>query len=608
VLIRRLGKPTDARSLRLLAAARDADPDPFRDKVRVALLDPDETAREAALKALAADPKAKDLPPASAVLLAASLRDDEAAVALLRAAAGRHPDDAWVNEALGQRLGNLRDPPREEQVRYYSAARALRPGRAHHLAHLLDEMRRTDEALAVFADLAARRPHDVGNLVCYGTCLKVHGRREAASVFERAAAAARAAVGLRPDDASAHSSLGHVLKAQGKLAEAAAELRAALRLDPDLPGAHSDLGDVLLDQGRPADAIAEYRTALQLWPDNPLTLNSFGHALRMQGRPAEAATAFRFALELRPDLPGAYANLGAALLEQGKTAEAAAELRTAVRLGPNLAEARVNLGAALGKSGDLPGAIAEFRAAIRQRPDYAEAHTNLGLALRQQGQFAESLAELRTGHELGSKRADWRLPSAAWVAQAARLAAQAHRLPAVLGGTAQPADVAERLGFARMAYDTRRYAGAARLWGDALDADPKLAADRRAQRPYNAACAAALAAAGQGEDDPRPDDAARAKLRAQALAWLKAELAIWSRVIDAGPPQARPLVRQTLQHWKADRDLAGVRDPEALAELPAAERAAWAALWADVDGLLRDVAFPADPFRRGRAAGAGSRP
>jgi hypothetical protein len=29
-----------------------------------------------------------------------------------------------------------------------------------------------------------------------------------------------------------------------------------------------------------------------------------------------------------------------------------------------------------------------------------------------------------------------------------------------------------------------------------------------------------------------------------------------------------------------------------------AEHAAWAALWADVDGLLRDAAFPADPFRR----------
>ena len=41
---------------------------------------------------------------------------------------------------------------------------------------------------------------------------------------------------------------------------------------------------------------------------------------------------------------------------------------------------------------------------------------------------------------------------------------------------------------------------------------------------YNAACAAALAASGQGKDDPPPDDAAKAKLRQQARDWLKAEL------------------------------------------------------------------------------------
>jgi hypothetical protein len=202
------------------------------------------------------------------------------------------------------------------------------------------------------------------------------------------------------------------------------------------------------------------------------------------------------------------------------------------------------------------------------------------------------------GHELGSKRADWRYPSAAWVAQAERLAALTDRLPAVLAGTAQPADDVERLAFAKMAYDTKRYAAVARLLAEALDADPKLAADRRAQHRYDTACAAALAAAGEGKDDPKPDDAARAKLRAQALDWLKADLAAWSKVLDAGDPKARPLVRQVLQHWKADPDLAGVRDGKALEAVSEAERADWRTLWAGVDGLLGDATFPADPFAR----------
>ena len=193
---------------------------------------------------------------------------------------------------------------------------------------------------------------------------------------------------------------------------------------------------------------------------------------------------------------------------------------------------------------------------------------------------------LRRGHELGSRRPGWRYPSAQWVREAERMAALAARLPAVLKGEDRPKDVADRLALAQMCYDTKRHAAAARFWAEALAADPKLGDDRQAQHRYNAACAAALAGAGQGTDDPKPDDAARARLRGQALDWLKAERAAWAKVLDAGDPQARPLVQQTLQHWQADPDLAGVRDADALAKLPEAERAAWRSLWAEVDALL----------------------
>jgi hypothetical protein len=46
-------------------------------------------------------------------------------------------------------------------------------------------------------------------------------------------------------------------------------------------------------------------------------------------------------------------------------------------------------------------------------------------------------------------------------------------------------------------------------------------------------------------------------------------------------------VQQTLQHWRTDTDLAGVRDATALAKLPEAEREACRKLWADVNGLLK---------------------
>ena len=172
------------------------------------------------------------------------------------------------------------------------------------------------------------------------------------------------------------------------------------------------------------------------------------------------------------------------------------------------------------------------------------------------------------------------------------MAALAARLPAVLAGTARPADAAERLAFAQMAYDTQAYAAAARLWAEALAADPKLGDDRQAGHRYNAACAAALAAAGRAEGEPPPDAAAKAELRRKALDWLRAELATWSKVLDSGRPEARAAVARTLRHWKQDSDLAGVRDGDALARLPADERRAWEALWKDVDALLKGEARP----------------
>ncbi len=403
--------------------------------------------------------------------------------------------------------------------------------------------------------------------------------------LDEAVAEYREAIRLQPDLALAHSNLGNALAGQGKVDEAVAEYRTAIRLQPDFAAAHNALGDALADQGKVDEAVAEYRTVIRLQPDLANAHYNLGIALAAQGKVDEAIAEYRTAIRLQPDHAEAHDNLGNAL-RQGKEDEAIAEYRTAIRLRPDDANAHYNLGGALSAQGKVDEAVAEYRTAIRLKPDYAEAHCNLGQLLRGQGDYAGALAMYRRGHELGTRQPGWRYPSARWVAEAERMAALAARLPALLKGEDRPKDVAERLAIAQMCYDTKRFAAAARFWAEALAADPKLGDDRQAGHRYNAACAAALAGAGQGTDDPKPDDAARAKLRGQALDWLKAERAAWAKVLDSGGPQARPLVQQTLQHWQADSDLAGVRDADALAKLPESERAAWRALWAEVDALL----------------------
>jgi eukaryotic-like serine/threonine-protein kinase len=118
---------------------------------------------------------------------------------------------------------------------------------------------------------------------------------------------------------------------------------------------------------------------------------------------------------------------------------AIAVYRTAIRIQPDDAAAHYNLSNALRDQGKPEEAIAAYRAAIRLQPDLAEAHCNLGHILKQQGKLAEALAELRSGHELGSKRPDWRYPSAQWVRDTAQAVAlgsgdtRPNRLPGVPG-------------------------------------------------------------------------------------------------------------------------------------------------------------------------------
>jgi hypothetical protein len=67
-------------------------------------------------------------------------------------------------------------------------------------------------------------------------------------------------------------------------------------------------------------------------------------------------------------------------------------------------------------------------------------------------------------------------------------------------------------------------------------------------------------------------------------------LTAWGKILESGPPQARPFIARALSHWQKDSDLAGIRSAAALARLPADQRAALGQLWADVAALLKKAA------------------
>jgi hypothetical protein len=173
------------------------------------------------------------------------------------------------------------------------------------------------------------------------------------------------------------------------------------------------------------------------------------------------------------------------------------------------------------------------------------------------------------------------------VRETERLVELDRKLPAILAGKAKPLNTLETLGFAEVCCGKKVYGASARFWAEAFQAQPKLAEDMQAQNRYSAAFAAALAGSGSGTDYPPLDDVAKAHWRKQAVDWLKADLAAWSKVLEGGSPQARQAVPEMLHHWKADPDLAGIRDDAGMAKLPADEQKICRALWSQVDALLK---------------------
>ncbi len=407
--------------------------------------------------------------------------------------------------------------------------------------------------------------------------------------YKEAEAAFGEAIRLKNDLPLAHKNLGAVLRKQGKLREAEAACRVAILLKPDYPEAHFTLGTALLDQGKSREAEAALREAIRLRHDYPEAHNNLGNALNDQGKPVEAEAALREAIRLKPDLQQAYGNLGLALLLQGRLKEAEKACREAIRLKHDEYMAHYGLGNVLREQGDLPGAGAEFRKAIDLAPGFAQAHCNLGQILRRQGEFRQALAALRRGHQLGTAQGPrWRYPSARWVQQCERLVELEGRLPDLLAGKITPGSPAECLEWAGLCSLKRLHRAAVRFYAEAL-AQPKLADGLKEAHRYNAACAAALAAAGQGKDADRLDAPAQAQLRQQALNWLKADLQLWQGRTRSSHPAGLQAVRRTLSRWQTDPDLAGVRDAQTLARLSEVERKLWQTLWADVAHLLQTI-------------------
>jgi tetratricopeptide (TPR) repeat protein len=572
---------------RLVEVARRADPDPWRDQVR----DVQAWNDLPRLLRLAQDARRQQQTPQIILLLAwriqklssqgepatllQKLSGQGEPATLLRHALVHNPQDFWLHF----HLGCFFEKDSAARIGCYRAALSVRPDSAPTHFTLGQELHVNKDLDGAFAHFQkaigldpkfARAHNDLG--------LVLQAKKDPDGAIQHF----RQAIALDPNSARAHLNLGAALHGKKDPDGAIQHFRQAIALDPNSATGYYNLG-LALQLNKDLDgAIQHYRQAVKLDPHNAPAHLSLGSVLKATGDLNGAILHYRQALALNPHFALAHNNLGNALVARKDLDGAILHYRKAIQFDPNLPDAHNNLGNALAVRKDLDGAIRHYHQAIALDPNYAQAYLNLGDGLRLQGKFAAALTALQKAHDLGSKQAGWPSVSARRIKQCERLLELDQKLPSILKGTAQPRDAAEQVELAGICLVKKNPVAAAHFFAAALKAQPQLAGEHR----YNAACAAVLAATGRGQDADRLKDGEPARLRQQALDWLKSELADLKQQLQANPNKSG-MVKAKWQHWQMDTDLAGVRDPKELARLPEAEHREWQVFWGEVAALLK---------------------
>jgi eukaryotic-like serine/threonine-protein kinase len=383
---RRKDRPKDAEGWRrLIATARAADHDGIRNRLRDVWLQPEGKGQRESLLALAKDADPRFWPVQTITLLASSLLDaDEPAAAaeFLDRVQAQYPDDVWINHVLGTCLERVQPPRTDDAIRFYTAARALRPETAHDLAHALNRRGRGDEALAVFEDLTNRMPTNGWHWGCLATLLETRGDHRGA---------------------------------EGAMAMAVPRFHQTLEHRPDDIAAHVNLGGILCDVKHDYPAAAtEYREALRIKPDHVLAHFGLGNVLREQGKLDLAAASYREALRIKPDFAPAHHNLAYILVRQGNVDGAILEGRESLRLQPDSVKVPGHLAWILALYPDRPPrdydeAAGLVRQSLATQPKDPGTHAILALVEYRRGHWDDTIAAVERSMALrkGGQAAEW---------------------------------------------------------------------------------------------------------------------------------------------------------------------------------------------------------
>jgi Tfp pilus assembly protein PilF/serine/threonine protein kinase len=540
------------------------------------------------------------------------------AVGYYRAALAVRPDSSAVWNNLGLTLYQLGDAP--ASVASFRKAVAIDPKHIHALTNLgvallavddldgaLDAQRR---ALAINSRFVhainnqgvalVARNEVAGAINSFNKALEIDPRFARAQAclgsallekkdLDGAHAACNAAIASDPELAIAHANLGLVLQARGDLKAAAAALRKAEMLDPRDSEFPFSLGMVLLDDRDVDGALKEYRQAVTLNQRHARAHHNIGVLLMRRNELDGALAAFFKAVESKPRYVSAHLHIGVLLSRRGDERGAISAYRKVLAIDPEDTPTLTNLAALLVNRRELTEAAVLCHRAIKKEPNSPHGHGVLGRVLLQQGKFADACESLRRAISVATPGDGVHAVASAQLRNAERFHQAEQRLNPILQGKERARDADEMILLAQICHRFRNLpVEAVQFYTAAFGADPARMHPSLGVHHRSDAAIAALEASGGLSTATRPTEVEQASFRRQALAWLSADLAVWSKV-DLTRPTDRARLTVILQRLQTDPSLSVVREPEQLVKLPEPERLRWRTLWDDITELLKTV-------------------
>jgi len=326
-----------------------------------------------------------------------------AAIPELQTTVRLKPDNLDARNNLGNAL--------QQQQRYDEAAAQYRYVLDHftpttglnvdrikfNLATVLGQAGKTDEALALFSEMAAAPSPDAATLKNYGFFLAKAGRTaEAADTLRKAAE-------LDPKDAVTWLSAGELYAKVQRYDDTVATLTKAVGpdVDPSLDSlgkydAYFALGESNAAKGSTSEAVKDFDTAAGLQPQNAVPVYNKGVLQEQAGLKSDAEVSYRSALAKDPSSVQIQTALGLLLADEGNTAEATTLLALAV---PKLAQdakaapVYARLGDQYAKQRDYRNADQARRQALALKPDDADTYLALGDSYMARKRYVAALVQ-----------------------------------------------------------------------------------------------------------------------------------------------------------------------------------------------------------------------